>query len=209
MKILAILAHADDETLGCGGILSRYPGSTVIVLSDGLLDVRGERQNNATAFKKACNVLMSKPFMVGLPDQFFESRRLSSIIVKIEKIIEANKIEFDTVITHSPHDINRDHRITFEAAEVIARPKNNPVSLICCEIPSDASWGNRFRPNLFVPVSEFLFEMKKTAMYCYENELMKHPHPNSIPCFRTLMSYRGNQCGADMAEAFEVVRWCV
>lgn len=209
MKILVILAHADDETLGCGGTLARYPNSTVITLSDCIVRARGKVQDNRESLNKACNNLMAESYIVGLPDQMFESRNLSNAINKVSEIIDVNVIEFDTVITHSPNDINRDHRITFEIAEVIARPKDKPVSLICCEIPSDASWGNKFHPGMFISLNEMQYEMKRDAMYCYENELMEYPHPNSIACFRTLMAYRGIQCGAPMAEAFEIIRWCM
>ena len=202
MKPLVILAHGDDETLGCGGLLAKY-GGTVILLSSCFVDCRGIPQDNASDAIEACKILGVELIMLELPDQMFEMKMISHTI---NKVLDLTLPEYDTVITHSPNDLNNDHKYTYKVASVVARPKNKPVSLLHCEIPSNSMWGLGFHPNFFVEIN---IAQKLTALRCYKSESFNYPHPDSIPSVLRLAKYRGQQSGYKYAEGYFCERWCI
>ena len=49
-----------------------------------------------------------------------------------------------------------------------------------------------------------LFE--KIRKHFYKKELRKYPHPRSLKNIDALETYRGGMCGAQKAEAFDVIK---
>ena len=77
MEALILVAHADDETLGCGGLILKLIKkgwrTNVVVLSDGVLDVRDKIENNCPGLKAACQILGVTDFrQMGFRDQKFD-----------------------------------------------------------------------------------------------------------------------------------------
>jgi LmbE family N-acetylglucosaminyl deacetylase len=76
------------------------------------------------------------------------------------------------------------------------------------EILSATDWAfptsaDAFTPNVFFDVSANL-DKKIEALSCYRNVMRAAPHPRSSEVLRGHAAYRGGQCGALAAEAFQL-----
>jgi len=114
-------------------------------------------------------------------------------------------------IVYIPHkgDLNRDHRLVFEAALVAMRPAEHRIErILSYETLSETEWGQPlqpFVPNVYVDVSR-TFKIKLEAMQAYESELKRYPHPRSLEIVETLAKKRGSEVRLEFAEAFMLVR---
>ena len=139
-----------------------------------------------------------------------DSLPLLDIVQEIEKI--KIKIKVDIVYSHSPSDLNIDHRILSNSVLTAFRPQpdENCKEIRLFEVPSSTDYGNeyitgKFIPNLFIDISN-AWEAKISALKAYNQELRKYPHSRSIEAIKNLAHIRGNQVGIHMAEAFQIIR---
>jgi len=180
MIILVIVAHPDDEVLGCGGTTAR-------------LRAEGHTVHERIIGKGRGDEL----------DQRFDTQPLLHYIQQIEAWIQ--ELQPEIVYSHWRGDLNKDHQIISEAVEVATRPLPG-----CCvkevyafEIPGD----RRFVPDVWVVMSVRDMDDKQEQMSIkYMSELHMWPHPRSKTGIDTQAKYRGMQCGHEYAEAFQVVR---
>lgn len=133
-KILIVVAHPDDEVLGCGGTIAKYTknGDKVYCLFLGKgkssrfedkksIIVKKEQNILEKEAKKAAGILgVSKIFFEDFPDQQYDAIPFLNIVKAIERI--KTKIKPDTVFTHHEGDLNLDHQITFKAVLTACRP---------------------------------------------------------------------------------------
>ena len=206
-RILVLVAHADDESLGAGGYIcklveQKHPVSVVIV-SDGLISVRGKKQNNKKHAYLACKVLgVDDVHFLGYKDQKFDQYPIADIANKVFKL----GIEPDVIITHVDTDLNKDHRIVTEVAKIIGRPKRKPVTILGCEVPNTSAWNAEpFQANYYVDITDTI-DRKIKAFSQYRNELMQFPHPWSEKGLKVLAQFRGMEAGYPCAEAYHVIR---
>lgn len=217
--VLITVAHSDDETLGAGGTLARHVKAGDRVFGLSLTDGVGARTSaemsdsidRAAAAKRAAAVIGFQWLEPGdFPDNEMDRVSLLSIV----RVLEKAKAETRPTIvyTHSPADLNIDHRLVCEAVLTAFRPQPGETcrEIRTIEIPSATDFGHPsvtgvFRPNLFVDISAH-WDVKKAALECYRTEMRAAPHSRSLEGVRNLACLRGNQVGLDMAEAFEVLR---
>tara|TARA_B100000941_G_scaffold209510_1_gene153325 strand:+ start:462 stop:1136 length:675 start_codon:yes stop_codon:yes gene_type:complete len=216
-KILILSPHADDEILGCGGIISRYSrnGHSVYVLiltnaNVGAPEIYSKKdifliRNEA---KRANKFLGTKKlFFENLPAlnlKSYPTYKISNIIKKYIK-----KINPETVFIPSSNDIHDDHKIIFLAAKVALRTNNktNLKKVLSYEVLSETEWNEDNKP--FSP--NYFFKLKKTdiikkirAFLKYKSQVKKFPHPRSEDGILSLSKVRGSQVFMDYAEAFKV-----
>jgi LmbE family N-acetylglucosaminyl deacetylase len=206
-RALVLVAHADDETLGCGGtiraLVRRGWQVEVVVLSDGIVKERtGEQDNRADALS-ACKVLeVGPPRFLGFPDQRFDSIPMAELANAVGSL----QLEPDLILTHVDTDLNSDHRLVCEVAKIVGRPRRKPVSLLACEVPNTTFWnGAPFAANYYVDITDSI-DAKVDAFACYQRELQPYPSPWSLEALRLLAQYHGMQSGFRFAEAFSVIR---
>ena len=207
MKIaLIVAAHADDETLGCGGtiqlLINQGWSVHVVILSDGLR-YQGNGNNNIQGAREACKVLgVENLNILNFPDQKFDTIAIAEISKKVSDL----NINPDLIFCNDYLDLNYDHRITCEVAKIIGRPLKKPVSILSMEIPNTAFWNGRdFEGNFYVDISDYIYK-KIEAFKCYKNEIKDYPHPWSEKGLFQLAQFRGMQCGLDFAESFKIIR---
>ena len=206
-EALVLVAHADDETLGCGGTIARLTGRDwrvrVVILSSGQVVVRSAQTDNRSHARKACQMLGAEPpVFLGFEDQKFDTLAVADLA----NAVSALQLRPELVITHAPTDLNLDHRIVCDIAKIIGRPTRAPVTLLACEVPATTFWNaNAFAADLFVDIGDHL-DTKIAAFACYVNEQHEAPHPWSPEGLRTLGRYHGIQAGLPAAEAFTVIR---
>ena len=206
-RALVLVAHADDETLGAGGMISKLQtqGWTVdvVALSSGVLDVRGKTEDNSGDFKSVCEFYgVNSATLLGYPDQKFDQVPVADMANSVSNL----NLNPDMILTHVSSDLNRDHVITCEVAKIIGRPKSKPVSILGMEIPNASFWnGVPFAANYYVEIEQFL-DKKIKAFSIYKNEIQNFPHPWSEEGLTLLAKYHGMQSGLVFAEAFTIIR---
>lgn len=124
----------------------------------------------------------------------------------------ASGVQPDVVYIPHKGDINKDHRLVFEAAMVALKPKPGSTikKVLCYETLSETEWAAPsvealFVPNVYVDISETL-ELKLKAMSEYKSELKEFPHPRSLETISALAKLRGSAVGVKAAEAFMLIR---
>ena len=223
-RILVVLAHPDDEVLGCGGLIklsiNQRKKVRVVILGEGSScrwsfeklnseEVRKTITQRKTFAKNSFNILGVDDYIFyDLPCGRFDTIPLIDITKKIEN--EINLFKPDTIITHFKDDTNSDHRVTFNAMNIASRPIPNSTikNILCCEILSSTEWrfSETFQPNIFVDISNTIQD-KINAFECYyETEGQPFPFPRCEKSIKVLANYRGIQSSLNYAEAFILVR---
>jgi len=225
-RILLVVAHPDDELLGCGATMKRLINEfnchiRVIILGEGITsrsDARDPEEWKKELEVHRSNIENARKAIgfhsVGVY-QFADNRFDSVDLLDLVKVIEREKGEFDPeiIFTHHGGDTNIDHRRTFEAVVTSIRPMSNEKvhTLICFETPSSTEWQafnypNPFLPNLFMSVSKEQVEAKIVGMESYEFEKRAYPHPRSPEALRIQAQRWGIVVGKAYAEAFMLIR---
>ena len=134
-RILVVVAHPDDELLGCGATMHRLIHEQdcavrAVILGEGLTsrsetrdsvkwkeDIEVHRSNIENARKV---IGYDSVGIYDFPDNRFDSVDLLDII----KVVEKEKEEFkpEIIFTHHGGDLNIDHQRTFEAVMTATRP---------------------------------------------------------------------------------------
>lgn len=218
-RILIIVAHTDDESFGCGGLIKKLSLNknkiSAISFTNGV-GARLNKKEKEIEKRKKSSIKASKILgfswlaQYDYPDNQLDSVNLLEIIQIIEK--HKKKLKPHIVITHNFSDLNVDHRKIAEATLTAFRPEPNEIleQLLTFEIPSSTDFRilknkKNFLPNYFVDIDKY-FSFKIKAMKCYINEIRPYPHSRSITGLKNLNKIRGNQCGLKCAEAFELIR---
>lgn len=222
MNVLAVVAHPDDELLGCGATLRRLADEghdvfTVVLCS--AADARHARPD----LERLHQVASESERIVGIKDSMkcgFANIRFNVVphldmVREIETAIE--RFEPSWVFTHHPGDLNVDHRVAYEAVMSAVRlpqrrSRDLDPSLITkvflFEVLSSTDWASPidqpFRPTSWFDASR-TFEQKMAALHAFEGALKPHPHPRSAENVRALAQLRGAQVGLELAEAFVLV----
>jgi LmbE family N-acetylglucosaminyl deacetylase len=222
-KILAVVAHPDDEIIGVGGTLCKHTSMGddvyVLILGDGKSSrnytykklSENLKQKSLNETKKALSCLGIKYFYKeSFPDNRFDGINMLDIAKKVSFYV--NKIKPTIVYTHHFGDLNIDHQRTSEAVTIACRPiENNSVQTIyqfetlsstemAGYIPSRA-----FLPNVFINI-ETEIHKKLKAMGCYKSELHQFPHPRSLEAIEANAKVWGAKVNLKYAEAFFCLR---
>lgn len=212
MKILIIAPHPDDEVLGCGGTINKYAqaGDQVFLclITKAYTPDWSEKfiNNRKKEIAKANKVLgIKKTFLLDLPTVKLDTLAQKELNHKIGDVVSA--VKPDILYLPFGGDLNRDHRLVFEAGLVSARPIGNKIKkILSYETLSETEWGlNHFAPTVFQDISKTL-KNKLKAMSCYKSELRQYPHPRSLKGITILANKRGLESGLNAAEAFILIK---
>ena len=220
-RILIVVAHPDDEVLGCFGTVAKliqegYEAYTLILgegktSRDVYKNLKSEKDeikvlNDET--QKANKIIgIKEVFTESFPDNRFDSIDLLDIVKSILKV--KDKIKPEIIFTHYEHDLNIDHQITYQAVITATRPMENEsvTELYSFEVLSSTEWKypTSFSPMIFFDISNSI-DLKIKAMKAYQSELCTFPHPRSLEGIRLNAKYHGMRIGREYAEAFNVIR---
>jgi len=214
MKILIIAPHPDDEVLGCGGTIAKHSKSGdevyLIIATKAYAPDWTEEfiKNREKEIKESNRVLgIKKTYFLDYPTAKLDTIPQKELNESIAKIV--NKIKPDIVYIPFKGDLNKDHRLLFEASLVALRPINHRVKrILSYEILSETEWGQEievFKPSVHINISD-TFHKKIEAIQVYASELKKYPHPRSIEIIEALARKRGSEVNVEFAEAFILIR---
>lgn len=223
MNVLAVVAHPDDELLGCGATLRRLADEGHQVYSC-VLSANAEARHERPNLDRLHEVAAESSRMVGIKDSVsytFPNIQFNTVPhLEMVRAIEDAIIRFKPswIFTHYPGDLNIDHRVTHEttmAAASLPQRMSRDLDprlverIYLFEIPTSTDWAwpvaGGFTPNAFVAVERTL-EAKIDALRKFEGALKPAPHSRSEETIRALAKVRGAQVNVEAAEAFQLVR---
>ncbi len=201
---LIIAPHADDEVLGCGGILDKatfvyycgldesevQPDPTYRVpLKERVEEIK--RVSNFFGFKYEINYKTK-----------VNNYKITELISAFEAII--NKLKPNKIFIPFP-SYNQDHKVVYDAVQVALRPhdKNFFVKkVLVYEQDQAIIWEHKnFKINYFVPID---VEKKIEGYLLHASQVRKMRSPELL---RVIAKLRGFQSNYEHAEAFTVERW--
>jgi len=217
VNVLIVVAHPDDEVLGCGATASVLAKQGMHVRTC-ILSGRAEVRTNSDPAELVGHMNEAQKIM-GLPEPIvgdFPNLRLNTVPhIDLVRFVEdaIAKHEANLIFTHHPSDINNDHHQASIACQVASRMflrKDNAPDLkglYYMEVLSSTDWAypgtsEAFRPDTFFSIGDAL-ETKIKAIEAYKGVLRKHPHSRSREVMRALATCRGAMSGCEYAEAFQ------
>jgi N-acetylglucosamine malate deacetylase 1 len=213
-SVLVLAAHADDETLGCGGTLLRHraagdPVSWCIATSPAEPHWTAPiiRAKEREVEKVAAAYAFAHTFRLGHPAAGLLGGDVRALVSQLRRAAEDSGA--DTVYCVAAGDAHGDHRVLFAAAVAAFKPFRSTVRrLLTYETVSstDVAMGFApFRASVFVDIGEHI-EEKLRILSLYESEVAAAPFPRSVETVRALAQVRGAAAGCRYAEAFESIR---
>ena len=220
-RILIVVAHPDDEVLGCFGavakLISQGYEAYTLILGEGktsrdekrvVLNNTDELETLNEEIKKANETIgIKKVFVESFPDNRFDSVDLLDIVKVVSKVKE--EVQPSIIFTHFENDLNIDHQITYKAVLTATRPMRGESveEIYSFEILSSTEWNYplSFSPDIFFDISATI-DSKLEAMKEYQSELCEYPHPRSLEGIELNAKYHGMRVGKKYVEAFKTIR---
>lgn len=219
MSVLIVVAHPDDEVLGCGGTAAALAKKGIDVQSVilcGNVTERRKRPDTPDLIDDTATsqqiLGIKEPILGDFPNIQFNTVPHLDIVKFIEQAIADTGA--DTIFTHHPGDLNNDHLHTSACCQAASRLFQRRAgvaplkALFFMEVLSSTEWAfptaNPFTPNTYFPIGDTL-ETKIQALDAYRDVMRPFPHPRSREILTGLAAYRGGQAGMHYAEAFQAV----
>ena len=160
--VLVLAPHADDESLGCGGLIAecraRGQDVRVLVLTDGTRShprsreyprarLAALRMDEARAAVAQLGLAADRIDFLGLPDGKapLRSRRLRTVAGQIADHARAHAV--GTICTTWPHDPHRDHLAAYRLGQLAANEVG--AKLLCYPV-----WGWTLPPTAWLPAMQ-------------------------------------------------------
>ena len=200
-KDLVFSPHADDEVLGCGGILNENSFVYYCGIDESKMDT------GQVAVDERLKELKAAAKFLGIRWDYNKESKVNlykeqDFIPIFEKLI--NELKPERVFIPCP-DYNQDHKAVYNAAWIALRPHDINFfvkKVLLYETSQHAIW-NPFplKLNYFVPIE---IERKIKAYGYYKSEVRKMRSPEML---RNVARIRGQAINVENAEAFEILRW--
>ena len=216
MRVLVFAPHRDDEILGVGGTILKRKAAGAFVAVCLVTAREGE-------VLPECTMRIHREMLAA--HRFCEVDQYVGLPFGANRLEEYPRVEFNQAFTKAVSDVcpdevyvpfwgdmQRDHRLTTEAALVALRAKtaHAPRRIYAYETLSETGIGaptaeNAFSPNVFEDITDYL-EGKRQALRFFESQMHPFPDPRSLEAVEALARFRGATANVGAAEAFMLVR---
>jgi LmbE family N-acetylglucosaminyl deacetylase len=221
-RVLVLAPHADDETIGCGGVIQKYISHCspvrVVIASFTLSDTKRYKkeaesygkyrgETRLAEHKQAMLLLGVSDFHILMPDTSHKKHydgRLdliprAELVDRIEQHMEAFRPTLIYIPSITKH---QDHEALHQAAVAAVRPYYWNGSVFIYETDGELA----FTPNLFVSLTAKEMECKMEALKAYHTQLGGIRHPVNPESLLHKAKFQGSQIYEEYAEAFQILR---
>jgi LmbE family N-acetylglucosaminyl deacetylase len=198
-RALALLAHCDDETILCGGLLARITargGSAAVLVACGHDDER------RAELREACRSLGTECRTLDYSDGALPPGTPPELVERMTALIREAQPEL--VITHEDtFDYNEEHRVVSRCAQLAAQKAgmsaqgHRPLLVIAGEV------------NVPIPFADYLVNVDaemgvlESAMACHKSQLAAaHKSGYYMRMLHARARWRGVLAGCEFAMAF-------
>ena len=219
-RLLVIAPHADDEVLGCGGLISKIKsaGGKVFVLIFNVGSIEKFNNKKFTQLRKKETAAAMKFLKIDKFDTIFDSpndnryldsKPLHELIskIEIESKVSLEKIKPTIVAIPSINSHHQDHVHVFKACLASLRPLRTPRAdmIVSYEVPEHSRWSASgvFQPNLYIDIEKHLTR-KISAFYKYKSQIRLGGRDKQT--IRNHAEYRGKEVGRKVCEAYFIHR---
>lgn len=217
-SVLFVAPHPDDETLGCGGVISRFRSEgcdvhwlivTDMASSEAFTPRQVEqRRREIDAVSEFYGFATTTK--LAFPPAGLDEVSMRELVPAIADCID--KVLPTDIFMPYRNDVHSDHASVFDAVIAASKAFRRPFisRLYAYEVLSETDYGlnpedGGFRPNVFFDVTDVL-DQKLAALEIYAGEVQKFPFPRSRVALTALAQLRGAQCNSMAAEAFMLLK---
>lgn len=188
--ILVASPHPDDESIGCGGILSLYKGQCdVLLATDGYredLDNRAASERRVDEFLKATEFLgVHERIMMHIPEHRIKEHYSDFLKIDFSK--------YRYVLVPNRYEIHSDHVDLYNMVKRVLRKQSAKAELLEYEV-----WTTLRNPNIKIDISPVV-DSKRKAIEMHSSQIEDLDYVGMII---GLNAYRGKGHGCDYAEVF-------
>lgn len=221
-RAVVVAPHADDDVLGCGGLMARLgrAGAKVHVVFMTVDGFHHYGLPGGVSFTERIEEIervaahLRFTWEIFFPDQGLieklDTVPKRDLVDRFEHLFNEHRPEL--LLLPSYVDYDQDHRQTFETAFAAARPIAPvfgkwliPFVLAYEQTKLNFAWSDLPRPVAFVDITDHI-EAKLEANALYRSQLRPVPHVRSPEAIRALARIRGSEIGVEYAEAYQVFR---
>lgn len=191
IKAVILAPHPDDETIGCGGIISKYNSDDMDITS--VLFTYKEEDPRGEEFISAMRILNCKYKFIKLEDGKLEEQKelLKAIIQQL-----IDELCPDIIFTPYLLDMNSDHKAVSRSLSEVAYSKRTLIAMY--EV-----WTPILYPNYYIDISEHN-ETKRAAMQCYGSQEKRYHLANKARNLNGLRAELVMRKNVTYMEAFKV-----
>lgn len=221
-RVLVISPHADDEVLGCGGLIAAQveAGAEVHVLYLAVDGMRHYGLDGATTYRQrldeieAVRATLGFSYEIAYGDMDLTERLDTLPRRELVDLFEQalNERRPDLLLLPSFADYDQDHLAVFGAGFAAARPIAQQfgkwlVPTVLLYEMSKIQWAAEPMPRstAYCDISAHM-ERKLEALRGYKSQHRPSPHIRSEESVTALATLRGAEIGVTYAEAFGVLR---
>jgi LmbE family N-acetylglucosaminyl deacetylase len=202
VRRIVVAPHADDETLGCGGLLAKYPQNSAVVVLGQPDEIRVQE------FEKARAILnYDQYYFLGLEDGYIGAD-MHTLVGKLDQVME----DWQPQEMYLPYpSLHQDHIAAYEAGMRASRlsmssghwftPSVMIYDVTAYDValyPTDLRW------TLFESLTEEQIDQKVAALAAYASQQVQGPHPANEVKHSAAVLGAGRQLR--WAEQFALVR---
>jgi LmbE family N-acetylglucosaminyl deacetylase len=222
-RLLVIAPHADDEILGCGGLISKVKddGGKVYVLIFNVGSIEKANNKKHSDIRKKETAAAMKYLKVDGYETIFDSpednryldaKPLHSLISKIETDTKVSLTKTKPTIVAIPtiKSHHQDHLHVHNACIAALRPLSSPIAdiVLSYEAPEHSRWSTSgvFEPNLYLDISKYISK-KIQGFYKYKSQIRNKGRDKDT--ITNHAEYRGKEVGRKYCEAYFVHRFTI
>jgi len=193
-RILVLAPHPDDESIGCGGLLLKYPGQCdVVVLTDGRYGgLSGQSETDTISTRKV--EFENAMTYAGVKSWFFLGVEDGKLSENFAKFAELNLSGYDAIFVPAPGENHEDHACVYDFLRKL-KPQ--------AQIYGYEVWSALGSPSHYIDISDVVDEKKRLIAF-HESQTAQVDYVSKavgLNCFRGMLVYPA----LPYAEAYELL----